>query len=799
MKYLLLLLPILLFNACKVKVTPQPVYYESIKASLSTMSTDWVDIFPVNDLNKSNEFERTALTYAVLQGNVSLAEKLIEKGANVDHKDRWGVTPYEYSALFTDTKVQFDFPDSIKKPIDTTRVIQAWREQSKMLDIIRNNLLAGNYKKAAEYIPFADLHAPVLGVNPPYGSFYTQFLKENRYEICEFLLKDVQLYVNAAGENGRSGFSLIDMDSTAMVELLFSANASLNSVTSYGLHLSSDLLKYEDTLLLKRFEDKGMSILPQTLERAIKKENSDLITYLSSRTTLIDSSRAKYDLAKMNDSLLLNQLFDSISYDEKLIRILTSKKQDQTLPWLLARDIDIADSILLNRCKVLLDESTVENLVNEIDDSLVLKAMNRAVNAQNMTTATALLNRVDSLPDSLKNYPAQEADNIDTSFIKLLIEKGAEINLPSKRGDYALIQALERKNNSLVKWLVKAGVDLNRTDKFGYTALTRAARYKNREIVNLLIDSGTDLSIKTKEGRSFLYELIHSDSSYYRDVVTRLWQESEKDSLVAAGVHEVDTNGITIFTEMCDEKDTAALNFYFEMTKGTDFPSKRELGIALVKASRNSDSLAFRLIERGAPIEIQDQYGNTPLHNSLTKKFDTLTKLLIEKGADLNKKNKHEVPPLFSLLWIDEYDQYRSEDLTIMNSMIEKGADLTFVNKKGEGVLSFITDQEMSMDLIKRGAPVDVVTMDSSLIVTVIKSGNLNWATAVIERSKKINSVCDQFGNSPLAFAISYNRVEIARVLIKHGAKTSHKSVQRQAKHVTNSDMNALLREYGIK
>lgn len=795
MKQLLLLLP-LIFTSCKVSVTPQPLFHPAVKNSLSTKSPEWVDSLTPEELNRTNGFGRSALTYAVLQGNVPLAKKLVEKGVDLHSKDQWELSPLEYSALFKGRNVKFDFPDSLTAKIDTTAVLQAWQEQEKMLGIILNNLNAGDFKKGAEYIPFADLHTPTGGSRPPYGSFFTGFLRENKYEISRFLLEEVKLYPDACGSDGVSGFQLIDPDSSSMVDLLMSVGADLNSSSSWGLHLSTTLLRYEDTLLYNRFEKEGMRIHPAALEGAVKKGNRDLILWLAERTSLADSSRAKYSAAELNDSTLLNALFDSVTYDDKLIRILTSEKNDQTLPWLLARDIPLADSTLLKCCKVSLNETALNNLISRIDDSLVVSAMNRAVHAKNMGTAAALLSRLDTLPDSLKNYPAEKAGKIDSTFAKLLVKRGADINLPSKNGEGAIQRALFERNNELIHWLIKEGADLNRRSQNGSTPLMLSAAYKNREIMDLLLDSGADRSLKADNGRGFLFDLIHRDSSY-ETVVTDLLKNGG-DTLAIAGVHEKDSSGITLFIEMCEEKDTAALNFYLKLTEGSGFPRKEELGVALVKAARNRDPLAFLLIDRGASLDLQDQYGNTPLHNALEKKFDTLSTLLIEKGADLNKKNMHGMTPLFSLLWIDQYEQYRSQDLAAMNALIDSGADLSFINKKGEGVLSYISDKSVSLDLIKRGAPVDVRTVDSLLIATVIKSGDLSWATAVIEKSKKLNAICDEFGNTPLALAISRNRVEIARALIKKGAKRTHPSVKRAAKHVTNSDMKALLKEQGI-
>jgi ankyrin repeat protein len=55
--------------------------------------------------------------------------------------------------------------------------------------------------------------------------------------------------------------------------------------------------------------------------------------------------------------------------------------------------------------------------------------------------------------------------------------------------------------------------------------------------------------------------------------------------------------------------------------------------------------IAKELLKRGANINIMDLNGNTPIGNAIfkRKKCPEMLKLFIEKGADINLKNKHGV------------------------------------------------------------------------------------------------------------------------------------------------------------
>lgn len=91
---------------------------------------------------------------------------------------------------------------------------------------------------------------------------------------------------------------------------------------------------------------------------------------------------------------------------------------------------------------------------------------------------------------------------------KLLIEKGANLDMPSTNGaDLKPINSAAACRNleaghAIVKALLMAGVDLTAKQKGGYSALHSAAANGNLPLVKLLVEAGADRSAPSDDGKS---------------------------------------------------------------------------------------------------------------------------------------------------------------------------------------------------------------------------------------------------------------------------------------------------------
>ena len=100
------------------------------------------------------------------------------------------------------------------------------------------------------------------------------------------------------------------------------------------------------------------------------------------------------------------------------------------------------------------------------------------------------------------------SENGDTETVKMLLEKGADVN--AKTTDYfgvtALIQASKNGHTEIVKKLLATkGILVNQEDNYGSVALIKASYNGHTEIVKLLLDAGANINAITNENITALH------------------------------------------------------------------------------------------------------------------------------------------------------------------------------------------------------------------------------------------------------------------------------------------------------
>ena len=98
------------------------------------------------------------------------------------------------------------------------------------------------------------------------------------------------------------------------------------------------------------------------------------------------------------------------------------------------------------------------------------------------------------------------------------------------------------------------------------------------------------------------------------------------------------------------------------------------------------------LIENGTDVNIQDEYGQTPLHLASESSYLDVVKFLIENGADVNITNNNGTPL---------HNACENGHLDIVKFLIENGADINIKDKEGKKPLDYIECNEENFDIIK--------------------------------------------------------------------------------------------------
>lgn len=224
--------------------------------------------------------------------------------------------------------------------------------------------------------------------------------------------------------------------------------------------------------------------------------------------------------------------------------------------------------ILLSIFIFLFSSETFGKSISKADRKILSAAISGNLRlAQNALNQGASIHAKDPRQFYLGETPLLKAVyNNDVSFVRFLLEKGADPNLPDDRGETPLITAvygfslesisvlldakadpyLETKSGvspavlaadlcslPILKILKNAGVDFNRPTKKGFLPIYTATAKCNRKLLEFLIDSGSTIESPTAGG---ITPLMHSIRYKNLDAI-RLFMEK------GVSVSSVDKHG----------------------------------------------------------------------------------------------------------------------------------------------------------------------------------------------------------------------------------------------------------------
>jgi ankyrin repeat protein len=284
-----------------------------------------------------------------------------------------------------------------------------------------------------------------------------------------------------------------------------------------------------------------------------------------------------------------------------------------------------------------------------------------------LKTASALIEKganIKAVTKEMSTPLHQAAFNGHANVVKLLIEKGAEMEFGNSK---ALHLACFNGHAAVVKILLEKGAYVNCTDEELSTPLHKATYNGHVECLRILVEVGkADLNCKDAEGATPLHKAAFSaKDECLQYLLSKGAEVDSEDNCQGTSLHNAAFRGHATTAELLI-KSKASIN------KGDD---RGATPLHLAALGNGLDCLKF-LIKQGANVEAIDIGGMTPLMYSvghldivkylLTQKLDVnrtdkkgrsallhaivkrheeVAKVLIEHGADPNKKdNEGRIP-----------------------------------------------------------------------------------------------------------------------------------------------------------
>jgi ankyrin repeat protein len=202
-------------------------------------------------------------------------------------------------------------------------------------------------------------------------------------------------------------------------------------------------------------------------------------------------------------------------------------------------------------------------------------------------------------------------------------------------------------------------------------------------------------------------------------------------------------------------------------------------------------------------LELKDMHGNTPLNLACFipetwNKQPAIAKFLINKGANVNTKNKEGITPLLGIC------SGAGPDFAIVQQLIAKGADINEQDNNGRIPLLdvvIVGNLEVTKFMIEHGADInayDKIYSNDVLNLAISFNKNDTIAKLLIESGAKLNQK-DPDGNTEIHLAAMRGFSNLIRLLVEKGAdiyavnKNNHTALYYAAKHGYRLAADALI------
>ncbi|MDC7238910.1 MAG: ankyrin repeat domain-containing protein, partial [Spirochaetales bacterium] len=327
--------------------------------------------------------------------------------------------------------------------------------------------------------------------------------------------------------------------------------------------------------------------------------------------------------------------------------------------------------------------------------------------------------------DYNSNVPLHMAMTLDrdTEILRLLLGAGADVNAKNSFGNTALhLSVTLNRDRSAAELLLEYGAVLEGRNKNGNTALLEAVDRGNAQIALLLLNRGADIFARNNKGDTPI------SMSLRRGVTTLSWFMTPKN----INAQDNEGNSALHMAVLMTASDDV-IRFLLENDAEIDsrnFAGDTALHLAVEK---ENIGLTDQFLTLGGDIYVENNAGETPLSQSFEKGPEFVERFLIE--AVVEKTDSLNYTPLFhAVLW---------EKPEIVRVIIDKGASINRKSLIGSTPLHEAVktgNVEIAGILLRAGADVDATdNQGNTPLHEIVYWNSLNLAELLIAAGADIN------------------------------------------------------------
>ena len=404
----------------------------------------------INELNPENG--DNALTAAIINGDESIANLLLDKGINASHKNNAGQSALHIASNYG------------------------------LYDIASRLLKAG--------LPVNDKdnggNTPLMYAAASPNTYLTDMLVENGARI-EDRNKDGETPLLIAARTGN----------TKTVENLMKKGANPNVVDNQGNGAVMKAAVENNKYTLENLLSKGLN--PDVKNRkgytplmaVVQKGNTDIAN---------DLLKAGADINAKDPLGNTPLMTATLSGDTPMVRELLKHKPDIQIK---NKEDKTAFDLAQDNGYAQLQRIIGQNMKTFDDASIALFSQVARNDTDGAINAIKMGANPNARDKNTGNTPIFTAVANNYLYItQALIANGADVNIKNNQGNIPLIVAVTSADAAMVETLIKAKSQVNAANKNGDTALIWATKLKNTDMVRMLLTAGADPNKRNNDGVS---------------------------------------------------------------------------------------------------------------------------------------------------------------------------------------------------------------------------------------------------------------------------------------------------------
>ena len=282
-----------------------------------------------------------------------------------------------------------------------------------------------------------------------------------------------------------------------------------------------------------------------------------------------------------------------------------------------------------------------------------------------------------------------------TDVAELLIAEGTDVGINAKDGSTTLHQAARAGATTLVTLLIDKGMDVNFKETYGNTPLHAAASKGHGLTAEVLIDNGADVNAKTQNNSTPLHRAVLGG---HPNVVKILMDKG-------TNVNIKDRRGLTALDWAMRRDHTELIELLLV--------NESAASVAIVSAAQNGNqkSVAY-LLDRGADVNYQNDFGLSPLHVAASKQDKEMVRLFLTHKALVNVKDKAGRTALHYAVGAKHpWWEPKDGDIEATRLLLDHGADINIADNEGKTPLyySIRLGKKMTELLLENGADANYI------------------------------------------------------------------------------------------